>query len=86
VIGGLKNKSFLFGGLNYYSYLCYMNKVSYYKSPDDVILLYPIHRIFAKLFGKESMITRCNSCKKIPTEIVEGKYCLKCYLEKDKIC
>jgi len=29
VIGGLKNKSFLFGGLNYYSYLWLMEKEIY---------------------------------------------------------
>lgn len=59
-----------------------MNKASYYSNPDQVMLLHPIQRFFAWMFGKEAMITRCEDCKQIPTELY-GKRCVDCH-EKTK--
>jgi len=47
-------------------------KAQYYKSPEDVMLIYPINRLMAKIFGKESQISRCDTCNKIPTEMWGG--------------
>jgi len=48
----------------------------YYKSPEQIMLIHPMDRVIAKLFGKESMIYRCKECKKIPTEMY-GQHCFK---------
>jgi len=59
-------------------YICAMNNAKYYETPENVILIYPVDRFLSRIFGKESMIIRCKTCKKIPTEVANG-YCLNCY-------
>ena len=49
-------------------------KAQYYKEPKDVMLIHPIQRFIARVFGKESQIWRCKTCNKIPTEMW-GDYC-----------
>lgn len=53
----------------------------YYSTPDDVLLFHPIERFLAWMFGKEALITRCEDCNKIPTEVVSGR-CEDCHKKK----
>jgi len=46
----------------------------FYKEPKDVLFYHPFERFLAKIFGANSMVMRCKTCKKIPTEQY-GDYC-----------
>jgi hypothetical protein len=52
-------------------------KARYFKSAEDVILIDPMQRFWAKIFGKDRLVTKCKDCKKIPTELING-YCREC--------
>jgi len=52
-------------------------KARYFKSAEDVILIDPIQRFWAKIFGKDRIVRKCKDCKKIPTDLY-GEYCLDC--------
>ena len=52
-------------------------KARYFKSAEDVNLLNPMQRFWAKIFGKEILLIKCKDCKKIPTELIGG-YCWDC--------
>jgi hypothetical protein len=52
-------------------------KARYFKRAEDVILIDPMQRFWAKIFGKDRLVTKCKDCKQIPTELIDG-YCLDC--------
>jgi len=64
-----------------------MNNAQYFDSPNDVIFLSYFDRLLSKLIGAEKVVMRCDSCKKIPTELI-GNKCKNCQLleDKDVIC
>ena len=52
-------------------------KARYFKSANDVGFINPMERFWARIFGKERLVIKCKSCKKIPTEIID-EYCWDC--------
>lgn len=54
-----------------------MNDSNYYRNYDNVILLYPADRFFAKIFGKKLFVHRCKDCNRIPKDVY-GSRCLEC--------
>lgn len=61
-----------------------MNKARYFKSAEDVILIDPMQRFWAKIFGKDRLVIKCKECKQIPTDVIGGGYCWDCLPKPNK--
>lgn len=59
-----------------------MEKARYFESAEHVMLIHPIHRFLAKIFGKDRIVHKCKDCKRIPTDVY-GEYCLDCSKKHD---
>ena len=54
-------------------------KATYFNSADDVLHTFnPIARFLSKFLPKDWFVIKCQSCNKIPTEVLEGK-CRDCF-------
>lgn len=53
-------------------------KATYFDSAENVLHTFnPIARFLSKFLPKDWFVIKCQSCKKIPTEVYGGK-CLDC--------
>ena len=59
-----------------------MEKARYFDSADQVLLIHPMERFMAKIFGKDRIVIKCKDCKRIPTDLY-GSYCLDCSIKKN---
>jgi hypothetical protein len=58
-----------------------MEKARYFDSADQVLLIHPLERFIARIFGKDRIVIKCKDCKRIPTDLY-GSYCLDCSIKK----
>lgn len=50
-----------------------MNTHYYYKTPEQVLFYNPWDRLIAKLFGHNTVVRRCTTCNKIPSDMYGDK-------------